>query len=200
MQQSPSSPASPSQPQVGSFKSTVTLVVWLAEIISLPPELLLHYRVGLRFVRVRGPVAALVVVAFSLLFAGEDLRPLYGFLGLYLLRCVVHGLVWWYRISNKMPLPPETTYFPGYPFLWRLMPGRPHESARWLEVFLVFAAGVGVCAVNLPLGAYLMVAAIGLGFTLYLRFMAVMNRIWDMHDSTITQRMVAEGFREQSGG
>jgi hypothetical protein len=197
MQQQQSQPQPPAQ--AGSLKNTTNLVVWLAETVSLPLELLLHDRVGLRFVRLRGFLAAGLIVAFSLLFAGQDLVPLYAFMFVFLGRCLVHGAIWGDRIRKKVPLPPETTRFPGYPVLHRLMPARDHTAVRKLEVVIVLAVGAALYRFNAPLGAYLMAAAVGLAFTLYLRWTALMNRIWDMHDSTVMSRTVADGYREQSG-
>lgn len=188
-----------SQSPGGSIKATAGFLAWAAETVSLPLELLLHDRVGLRFVRVRGGLAALLIVAFSMLFTGQNLLPLFALLFLFLGRCAIHAAIWLHRTRTRAPLPPETTYFPGYPLLWRLLSRRSQAAVRWFEVAAVAIAGVLTSMISPPLGAYLVVAAVGLSFTLYLRYMAVMNRIWDMHDATVTQRMVADEFRELSG-
>jgi hypothetical protein len=161
----------------------------------------MHEQIGARFVRIRGLVAAVVIAGFAaLLEARQPVWPLMVFLLIYWGRCIAHGVIWQRRLRRREPLGDQTTYFPGFPLVWRLMPGRPQQQARWAEVAIVFAAGTLISLLSIPLGAYLVFSSFGLCLTLYLRYQAVLNKLLDMHDAVVVQKSMAEGFRERSGG
>lgn len=187
--------------QGGSFKNTFNLVVALAEIGSMSVEVLMHERVGARFVRIRGGLAAGIIILFAGLFAATmPVWPLMVFLLIFWGRCIAHGAIWSGRLRRREPLGDQTTYFPGSPLICRLMPGRSEQEARWAEVAILFVAGMLISILNIPLGTYLVFSSFGLCLTLYLRYQAVLNKLMDMHDAVVLQRGMAEQFRERSGG
>jgi hypothetical protein len=194
MQQGSRQPPPPGSQGLGYL--LVATIEALGRSIALTVEVFLHHSFGVRYVDC-GFLGVVVLFFFAGFFPGQNPLPLYGYM-------VVYGLLWLIagigalrrRWSGKNIMHSKYT---GHPYLWRLLPSWKEENVKQVEVLPVILLGYGVHHLNRPLGDYLMMAATLVFFRGYNLALQRRERVMEMNDHAIEQRLIAERFREIQG-
>jgi hypothetical protein len=100
---------------------------------------------------------------------------------------------------RKTGKPPIHSRYSGSPWLHRLMPKLDEITVKKMEPFLVFFIGAIVFKINVPLGGYLIVAAIGQGISLGISEMIALAKLLDQIDATIDSEASSEAVKKAFG-
>jgi hypothetical protein len=180
-----------------SMKVTFNVLMFLARIISLPLELMLHVDVGERYLGLSGGFAFLLMIFFPALFPHSNPTPLLLLLIIFLGRCFIHHVAsirtWW---SGRLT---KHTRRPGTPLALWLFPTLPEAAVRWLEPVCVVLIGAVISLLSRPLGAFLFLSGAGMLACLALSYIMMMNRVRDMHDRMLEQQATGDRLRELQG-
>lgn len=177
---------------------SVLQAVWLvASAFAVTLEVFLRREMGSRYLDRQAAAAVLLIPGFGLFFPERDLRPLMWFLGAYLLACSV---VRARSLRRRFRGEEEHSRYSGWPVVLRLPLVRRLREARAkaiAEPLLVWIAGGLTLAASVPLGAYLMTAALCLLLCEGMRRGYDAQRLMDMKDALSDQRRLAERFRRR---
>jgi hypothetical protein len=159
----------------------------------LTVEVFLHRGFGSRYVDC-GFMGIIVIFFFAQWFPDQNPCFLYCYMIAYAVLWIIAGIGaikrWWRGKCNVH------SRYSGHPYLWSLLPGWKEENVKHLEALAVILFGYGVHYLNRPLGDYLMFAA-GLMFLRGYNMAAQRReRVVEMNDRAIEQRLDAERFRE----
>ena len=173
---------------------------WLALLCqALEASVVVFIRRGFGVRYIGGQAAAVipVVLVYSLFWQGYDVRPVWGFLGLYLLACIKARFGSW-RAVRRGEI--QHTFYSGFPNImrWGIFRNWLSEQAAkgFVEPLMVFLIGVGCMPYSEPLGAYLMLAAGGSLMSVQLAVSYQRQRVMDVQDAYLAQRADAEQFRD----
>ena len=191
------------QPQVDrgmGMKDAMSIGMAIARALATSVEVFLHQgkSFGERYLGPQSVVAAAIMFCFPIFWPDRDPEPLLWFLATYLfLLLCAKGKVAKRRARGK---PMEHSYYTGRPRLLRLTRGRGEVRIKTtLEPALVLITGMVATGINEPLGAYLMLAGVGLGLTVTASAHQDRMRALDMHDALLDQRRITELWRRGSG-
>ena len=169
------------------------LVAFVSRTLATSVEVFLHRGFGERFLGRHSAAVILAVFVFAGLHGG-DVRGLLAFLVTYLVACAfVHIGIMRRRRRGEV----EHSFYNGRPFFlsWRIFKKVSEKSAKAVEPILVFLIGCLFMPVSHALGAYLMVASVGLLVSVGLAETYQRVRQLDLQDALIDQRIVANRLR-----
>ena len=130
-------------------------------------------------------------------FPKHDIRPLFYFLGSFLVMCLLHRveIMWRLRRGDR-----EHSMYNGFPRFLRKSRGEREQSIKEIwEPMFVFVVGSLLLETNQPLSLYLMVAAFCLMSSNRLIRDAEARRLADLHDALFEQRLTMERLRQFQG-
>jgi hypothetical protein len=182
-----------------SHAATMNAAGFLARTCATSVEVMLHKRLGDRYLGLNAAAVLLLIPMYSLFWPGYDLRPLMWFLLVYLAAVVIARLDILTRNRNGTRI---HRFYSGFP---RCMSSRSKISElhckRYVEPLLTALAGLGLYHLQgeRPLGVYLMIAAACLFISVTISEIQFEQRAAAMNDQVIEQEYVAERFREMQG-
>jgi hypothetical protein len=177
------------------FKAAAYWLTFICRALAFSLEVFLHKSssFGRRYVGMQALVATLIIFFFPVLMPEHDPRPLHGFLLLFLAMCLLVRVSTFVRRCGGDQV---HSFYNGEPRLSFLTRWTSELTVkRGLQPLLVFVGGALTLSISQPLGAYLMLAAFGLGASVSLSAGFDETRAMDMRDSFIEQRQLAERFR-----
>jgi hypothetical protein len=162
-------------------------------------EVLLHKRVGDRYLGLQAAAVLLLIPIYSMFWQGYNVGPLMWFLLVYLGAVAVARLNVVTRKRNGIRI---HSFYTGFP---RCMNKRTKMTElrckQYFEPLYVASAGLGLYLLGeQPLGAYLMIAGACLYISVTMAAIQFDQRAAAMNDQVIEQEYVAERFREMRGG
>ncbi len=161
-------------------------------------EVFLHRNMGARYPGLPGAAVLLLVPAWGCFWGGHDLRPLFVFLGAYLVACVCHRIDF-LRRSRRIGVTGHS-YYNGLPRVWRFVPALPELRVKQVvEPLVVLVVGLGCAVWNRPLGGYLIGGAVSLFVSGGLCELLTRQQAMDLNDDMIDQEILAERVRELRG-
>lgn len=183
---------------IADSKKGLVLLHWAARALAVSVEPLLHSRLGVNAIGIPGALAVLVMALWPLIWRGHDPRPMWGFLAVYLLACVVARVrATWREWRPRRGQPIEHSRYSGFPVLFGLLQRCTEVKFKLLvEPLLVATVGVIVQRYSSMLGWYLLWAGAGLLVSVALTAAAERAQARAMHDAVIAQRHVVSTFRE----
>jgi hypothetical protein len=179
-----------------------TLVWWLfwARVGAVSVEVFLHKRFGQRYCRLQ----AFMVIPLGMFYTwvwewqGYDIRPLVKFFVAYVIALVIAQIGILIRLRRGDQ---EHSQYNGWPvILGADKADKERMFKQVVEPLMVLGFGWIVYQSSLPLGAYLMFAAVSLFVMNGLNQLWQRGRIVDMQDAVFEQQATAGGFRERQGG
>lgn len=177
--------------------STLAFGLFFCRTLAASVEVFLHREIGERYLGLQAAAVLLLVPIFSLGFPGREIGPLLLFLVAYLVMCAVARVG---SLVRRFRGRTWHTYYTGWP---RLMSPRTKCSEltfkRFIEPALLLSGGVLLLAINRPLGAYLMLAGVGLFISVSATVIEARTRALDMYDALLQQELLAAQFRELRG-
>jgi hypothetical protein len=181
-----------------SHAATMNAFGVLARIFATSVEVLFHKQVGDRYLGLNAAAVLLLIPIYSVFWPGHDLRPLMGFLLVYLGAVAIARLDVVKRKRNGMRI---HSLYSGYP---RYMNGRTKltelQCKQYFEPLITAIAGAGLYVQGeQPLGAYLMIAGACLFISVTMAQLQFEQRAKAMNDQVIEQEFVADRFREMRG-
>ena len=182
------------------FKSFMGWFAVISGVLAVSVEVFLHRSrtFGERYIGINAALVLIAVPFYTLFWDGYDVMPLMLFLVAFMFMCFMARTGVLVRLRQGGPQ--EHTRYTGYPRILRLLPKLGERTVKLIvEPMAVFLTGVFTMSFSEPLGGYLMVASVGLLASVHLSVGYDRNRSLDMHDASIDQRHVAEGFRELRG-
>jgi hypothetical protein len=160
-------------------------------------EVFLHRGFGERYLAVRGPAVIPLVLAYGACWEGRDIVPMLCFLAAYLVMCARARVG---ILARRKRGEFGHSMYSGVPRLMRLVPGwRESAVKRFAEPLLVLGAGCLACAIDEPLGLYLILGSFFVFATATVGTGWDRNRILDLNDAVIEQQWRAEQFRAVRG-
>lgn len=179
------------------FRSMVGWLTFVSSALAVSVEVFLHRSrtIGERYLGLQAAAVILIVPFYTLFWEGYDVMPLMRFLGMFLVMCFLArvGVAARRRQGGSQ----EHSRYTGYPRICGVFRRLDERRAKTIvEPMLVFLAGVFAMSASQPLGGYLMLASVGLLFSVNLNVGYECVRALDMHDASIDQRQLAERFRE----
>lgn len=161
-------------------------------------EVLLHKRVGDRYLGVQAAAVLLLIPIYCLFWPGYDLQPMMGFLVVYLCGVAIARSDVLSRKRNEVRI---HSFYSGFP---RCMNGKTKmtevQCKRFFEPLYTASIGLGLYALGeQPLGVYLMIAGACMFITVSMSLMEFEQRAAAMNDQVIEQELLAERFREMRG-
>jgi hypothetical protein len=190
------------QPEPGGIervKANVNRGLFVCESVAITVEVFLHERnFGERCFGFKSLVGAGLIFLFAGFGAPHSPAPLLLFLGAYLLMHASCRME-----SRRAVLRGEVRHsrYNGTPRLARLLPRLDELTIkRYVEPAAVGILGLIVSAFAPPLGCYLIVAAIGLGFSVAQVVHYERAKATAAMDSLIESRLHAARIRERMGG
>lgn len=180
------------------YRSMGGLLAFICQALEASVAVFLRRNFGRRYFGRQAAAVLLIVPLWSLGWEGHDPRPLWVFLGLYVLGCLWARLATAWRVWRGHDQ--EHSYYCGTPgvLFWRLFRGRLSEmqAKGTVEPICVFVIGLLLMPQSEPLGAYLMVAAFGVAASTNIARAYEEKRLLDMRDTFLSQRAFAERFRK----
>jgi hypothetical protein len=169
----------------------------LAYAWSASIEVFLRRRFGERYLAVRGPAVIPLVLLYGACWEGRDITPMLCFLAAYLVMCARARVE---ILARRKSGEPGHTMYNGLPRLTRFVPRwREATVKRFAEPLLVLAAGGLACAIDEPLGLYLILGSFFVFATATVGTGWDRNRVLDLNDAVIEQQWRAEQFRAIRG-
>ncbi|MBL8827916.1 MAG: hypothetical protein JNM18_13145 [Planctomycetaceae bacterium] len=170
------------------------LLKFICGSLATSVEVFIHRDIGERYLGTQAAAVLVIVPLFGLGWEGYDLRLLFWFLPAYLVMCLIARIG---MLKRRWRGEQGHSYYTGWP---RGFSGRGKVSEltmkRFLEPLAILTIGGFVCALDPPLGTYLMFAAGGLFISVNLSAEEDRTRVLDMHDAVIHQELIAERFRD----
>jgi len=185
---------SPTQNQTGEGQGRGggTLALLLARALACSLEVYLHRNFGERYLGAQALLAMLIMFVFPAFMPGEDPTAMMVFLGLYLVGLGVASAGIAAR-RKRGELGPHT-FYTGTPCI-----GGRHISETTMkgaiEPMLAILGGAFLFELDSVLGAYLVIAGLGLLVSVQLTLASERKRVLDMHDAYEEQRRTAEVWR-----
>jgi len=178
----------PSANQVGNIVE-LAISGW-----ALSMEVWLRHGFGSRYIGIQGITVIPIIIGFSMLFEGHDIRPLYYFLLGYL------GMVGFRRAQMVIRVRKGERNHSRYSGTPGLMPRWSEITVKkYVEPIFTFFTGIVICQFNAPLGAYVFIG----GFMLMLAISSAerwtRQRVREMNDAVSEQEVIAERFRDLRG-
>lgn len=181
------------------YVAMASWLAYLAQVLETSVVVFLRRGFGRRYLGGHAAAVLVLVPLYSLLWEGHDPRPLFVFLGLYLLACVWARLgITWRRIRGRDTV---HSYYSGTPpfmgarFLGARISERTAKGV--IDPLCVAAIGLWLMQFSEPLGWYLVLAAGGLMASVRMAVAHQQKRVLDMRDAYLSQRSVAEQFRRE---
>ena len=158
-------------------------------------EVFLRRDFGVRYLNWQAAAVLLLVPLYAALWEGrEDLRPLFWFLGAYLMMCIVARIG---MLGRHLRGQHYHSYYNGWPRLMRLFPKCTERTVKlYVEPALVSGLGLLIGNHNAPLCIYLAAAGACLHISHSQAEFGYRQRAADMHDAVIDQEIIAEQYRE----
>jgi hypothetical protein len=182
------------------FKAMVGWLTFVSSVLAASVEVFLHRArsFGERYIGLQASAVVAAIPLYTLFWTGCDVMPLMRFLAMFLVFCLFIRLG---IIDRRRRGGPQVhTRYAGFPRICGILPWLSERSAKMIvEPVLVFVAGVFTMSYSEPLGGYLMLASVGLLFSVRLNANYEHVRALDMLDASIDQRQVAERFRVLRG-
>lgn len=153
----------------------------------------LRRRFGDKFIGLQAGLGLVFIFIFGAFFPGHDLRPLIGFLAVYILMCARHNF------RRRQGLAVHSRYS-GVPRLMRFFRRTAEETIKGRhEPALVLTIGTLVCFLDQPLGALILCSGTAIVLNEITVAAALENRLREMNDQYIEQRYVLDRFRHERG-
>jgi len=168
----------------------------LCQVLETSVIVFLRRGFGCRYLGGQAAAVIPVVFVYYLFCKGQDIRPLFCFLGLFLLACLKAriGTLLAERRGDVVH-----SYYSGTPSVmqWPVFRGRLSESTakRLVDPLSVLLLGIACLPYSEPLGSYLMVAAGACWISVMLATGYQKERVLNARDAYISQRDDAEQFR-----
>jgi hypothetical protein len=182
------------QPQSDlSGQAAGELVAGLIRATTLTLEVFLHRGIGSRCIDC-GFAGIPIIIVFANIFQPSEGSPLHWFMAVY-------GFLWlvkfaWSLVQRFRSRNTAHSMYSGQPWLSLLLRSWNEEYIKHLEAIAVILLGFLIRMVNIPLGDYLIFAAV-LMLVRGLRFAYLLHhRALDLHDSAIEQKCIAQKFQE----
>jgi hypothetical protein len=168
------------------------IIQGVARSLALSVEVFLHTTFGSAYVGC-GLFGFVLIFLFSRMFPDQNLRPLLFFTlayGVLWLVASINVLIRWWGGRETV-----ASRYNGTPLLCKLLPFR-EMTVKHMESVAVILLGMGIHALNQPLGDYLTAAGVfvlirGYSFAAERRARAV-----QLNDSVIEQTAIGDQFRE----
>lgn len=187
------------QPPSGpSQAATMNAVGFVVRTWATSVEVLLHKRVGERYLGLQAAAVLLLIPCYCLFWRGYDLQPLMCFFVVYL--CGV-GVARADVLSRKRSGMPIHSFYTGYPRLRRARCKLSEVKFKKLfEPLITAGFGFGLYLLGEePLGMYILIAGVCMFLSVAMSEMQFETRAAALRDQVIEQQYVAERFREMQG-
>ena len=180
------------------FRFAVNLATFISRILATTLNVALHGPVGERYCGLPGLLAVPMLMIYASTFCqNSDSAPVVMFLIAYIVACLFWRTYTLYR--DWRLLPPIHTRTSGESWLHRLMPTLSDRTVKKIEPFLVAILGTAVLSVNVPLGAYLMIAAAAQALSLRISLTIERAKLLDGIDAMIEQAEQAAEMNRRLG-
>ncbi|MGA2230852.1 MAG: hypothetical protein ABSH22_08125 [Tepidisphaeraceae bacterium] len=168
------------------------------EALAFSVAVFLRRRFGDRYVGVHGAIAAGLILFIAASCRDSDAPPMFIFLAAYLCMCArARAGVLRRRLQG---LSTSHSRYNGWPRVMRFFPHWNEVSVkRFVEPGMAFVAAILAYVISVPLGLYLMVAAMSLFVTSQMIELRNRKLALDMHDAVIEAQERAERFRSFRG-
>lgn len=173
---------------------------FIVQSLATSVEVFIHKGFGERYCRNQAVAVIPLLMVYALMWSEADITGIGVFLAAYLIACmcVRADVVRRRRRGEDMP----HSHYGGRPLIWRwpvLRRLREETVKGIVEPVLVFLTGALISPVSEPLGAYLMLAAVGLLTSVGLAREYQRMRALNIRDALIEQRQIAERVRNGDG-
>ncbi len=179
--------------RVQEFRNFMGVVMFIARSLAVSVEVFLHRgsSFGERYLGPQGVVAGVIMFFFPIFWPQSDPRPLMWFLASFLALWMMAKLG--IAVRRLRGRGAGHSYYTGRPRLMLLTRGRAEIQVKSsFEPALVIIAGMAVMGLNEPLGAYLMLAGVGLGVAVNASLQQDRTRALDMQDALMDQRRITD--------
>lgn len=161
---------------------------------ALSMEVWLRHGFGSRYIGIQGMAVIPIIVGFSMLCEGHDIRPLYYFLLCYL------GMVGLRRAEMAVRVRKGERNHSRYSGTPVLMPRWSEITVKkYVEPAVTFFVGILICQFNIPLGVYVFLGGVMLLLTIQSAERWVRMRVREMNDAVFDQEVISERFRDLRG-
>jgi hypothetical protein len=162
-------------------------------------EVFLRRDFGKRYLNLQAGMVFLLIPLFSVLFPGDDLRPLFWFQGAYLLMLLVARLN--VAARSKQPGTPGHSRYSGVPRLMAAFPKWSEQSVKqYLEPALLWSVAAVIWYLgNKPLATYIAFGGFWIHAIVGDELLRSRRQAEQWNDMTMEQEGVAEQFREMRG-
>jgi hypothetical protein len=180
------------------MQSTANVIFLVAKTIGVMAEVsFLRKEFGSRYLGVHAALAFPIVVIYSMVWPGYDLRPLFAYLAFYIFMCLVAKAD---LVARGRERRGGHSRYDGMPRLAKLFPRCGEITIkRTLEPLVVFLLSMAVMPLDRPLGCYLLFTAVALLITINTMIAFEERRAADLHDLYLEQQQIAtrvRGLRE----
>ena len=178
--------------QAGAF-----IFIRVASAWAYVVEVFLRRGFGFRYMDGNAFWGLCVLLGFSLCWEGHNLEPLAWMAGLYLVLNAVHRMnSGWQSWRGEL----IHSHYTGWPMLKWLAPRMTEAQFKlWVESVLVMFAGALLCAVNPPLGVFVLLGGSFVFFKNKNDRDRDRMRVIAINDSMIESRLALERFRGRAG-
>jgi hypothetical protein len=179
------------------FRFAMNFVTWLAHILSMPLNVLMHWGLGERAIGAPGVIVVPMLILYGTLLSGRGAWTIVVVLWLYILMCAVWRFYAIYR-RRRLKIPVHSRYG-GRPWLHHLMPNRSELAVKRIEPVIVILFGLATLWVNLPLAGFLVASAIGQALSIAITEAMNHAKMLDQQDAMIEQEQLAARSRDLIG-
>lgn len=176
------------------MQATGAWVLFFSHVLETSIVVFLRRGFGARYFGIHALIVIPLVLVYTLLWQGHDVKPVLWFLACY---CLLLGVARFGVVRRGIGS--EHSFYSGFPTVMkcRVFRGRLSEAVAktWVEPLMVLGTGALLTNVSEPLGVYIMLCAGGLVVSRQLAVAYMRNRVMDMRDAYMEQREVAERFR-----
>jgi hypothetical protein len=178
-----------------SYEAACNIALWVMRILSVPAEMLLHIRIGERYLGISGGLALLLMWICAASAPPGQAAPLMLLTLAFAARVAIHRVACIKRRLRGGP--PQHTRSAGEPLLARVLPSVPAHWITWVEPGLLVLVGMVISAINKPLGTYVVWTGAGLLGICLVRSNIAYNKLLDALDGHLEQQSLAEQVRQR---
>lgn len=169
----------------------------LLDCMALPMNVILHHRMGSRYIDWRGLISIILILFFTAAFPASDGRPMVAFLLVFLGMCLLSRITSSLRASRGDE---GHSRYDGFPWICHAVPLDELTIKRWVEPLGTLLLGMVVRSVSLPLGTFLAWAGAATFFTGKLADLRDRTRCQDLHDAMIEQQWLMHQYHNRNQG
>lgn len=172
----------------------MNVAIKLAQVLAAVPEVLLHRRIGHRYIGTHTLLGMVLLFFWAGLGPQSDPMPLFGILIASMFACFSHRMANLFR--GREPALRPHSYYTGYPWLCVLIPRLGEIPVKLaVEPALLFLIGLAVHPLNAALGGWLMASGAGLCVSVAVSVLHARGRIDDVQDALFEQQDLTQRLR-----